>query len=121
MTTQLGTIVARAILSGDVSRAHAEAGGRTTWTVTEARAISGACRIARERFAGCAVSLADFMGSRPVAPGRRTGSRSRARHVQRRGGPSARAERAHGRLSRRALQGLPMSLLTVAGNRRPPL
>lgn len=45
----LGVQVAKAILSGDVSLARALACGVHSWSVTEGRAICGACRVARDR------------------------------------------------------------------------
>lgn len=57
----LGTAIARAIVAGDVDRARRLACLRTTWNVPEARAIAAACRVARERFAGCSVSFSEFL------------------------------------------------------------
>lgn len=57
--SRTGVIVARAILTGDVTRARLEAAGRTSWSVAEARAIEGACREANRRW-GCDLSLSQF-------------------------------------------------------------
>jgi hypothetical protein len=55
----LGIVVARTILTGDITGARREAAGRTVWTVAESRAIAGACREANRRW-GCDLSLAQF-------------------------------------------------------------
>ena len=59
----LGINVARTILTGDVdlARRYANIRGRGGWNVPEARAIAAACRVARERFAGCSVSFSEFL------------------------------------------------------------
>lgn len=60
MTTKKpGILVAKIILTGDVTLARAEARGRLSWTVSEARAIGGACREANRRW-GCDLSLEQF-------------------------------------------------------------
>jgi len=56
----LAIVIARAIMAGDVDRARREAAGRRSWTPAEARAIAGACQVARLRFAGCSVDLHEF-------------------------------------------------------------
>lgn len=60
----LGIVVARTILTGDVDLARRIAGNCVIWNVPEARAIAAACRVARERFAGCSISIIDFLGGR---------------------------------------------------------
>lgn len=57
---KLGAQIAQTILSGDVHLARQLAVGRRTWSVSEARAIAGACRVARERW-GADVALEQFM------------------------------------------------------------
>ena len=42
---KIGIQVARAILTGDVDAARRLAHGRMSWSVPEARAITGACRV----------------------------------------------------------------------------
>ena len=66
ITRRLGIVVARAIIAGDLDRARREAAGRRSWGVSEARAIVGACRVARERFAGCSVTFSEFLGESPA-------------------------------------------------------
>lgn len=65
--TPVGTLVARLILSGDVSAARALAADRRpslSWSVPEGRAIIGACREACRR--GWPVRWQSFFGE--VAP-----------------------------------------------------
>lgn len=49
-SSPLGVLVAREILKGDFSSARSMAGGRSSWTVTEARALLGACKEAGRRW-----------------------------------------------------------------------
>lgn len=56
----LGILVARTILSGDLTLARTLAGNKTSWTVPEARAICGACNVAQTR--GWPVSWKQFFG-----------------------------------------------------------
>lgn len=58
-TNSLGILVARIILTGDVSLARRYAAGHTAWPVSAARAITGACREANRRW-GCALDFAQF-------------------------------------------------------------
>ena len=58
-TSKLGVVVARTILTGDITLARREAAGRCSWSVSEARAITGACREANRRW-GCELSLKQF-------------------------------------------------------------
>lgn len=46
----LGTLVARAILAGDISLARALACGIGSWSIPEARGIAGAVREANRRW-----------------------------------------------------------------------
>jgi hypothetical protein len=59
--TNIGIIVARAILTGDVDSARRLAIGRTSWSVPEIRALAAACRVAKEKW-GADVSVEQFMG-----------------------------------------------------------
>lgn len=56
----LGIKVARTILTGDVAEARRIASGRKTWSVPEARAITGACRVAAQKW-GADVSFSQFI------------------------------------------------------------
>lgn len=57
--TKNGILVARTILTGDVSLARRLAAGRASWSVSEARAIAGACREANRRWA-CGLVFTQF-------------------------------------------------------------
>jgi len=52
--------VARLIMQGQVSEARMLAPKRSL-TIAEARAISGACKYARQHYHGCNVSLDEFL------------------------------------------------------------
>lgn len=52
--------VARLIMQGQVSEARMLAPKRSL-TIAEARAISGACKYARQHYHGCNVSLNEFL------------------------------------------------------------
>lgn len=60
MSAYLGIQVARLLVQGDVHGARLLAGGRRVWRACEARAISGACRVAQARY-GASVSLEEFL------------------------------------------------------------
>ena len=58
---RLGILIARAIISGDVTLARKlRDTGPRYWTVAECRAVSGACREANRRY-GCQLSLSEFL------------------------------------------------------------
>jgi hypothetical protein len=57
--SKLGILVARAVLAGDVSLARQHAAGRVSWSVPEARAITGACREANRRWS-CGLAFEQF-------------------------------------------------------------
>jgi len=63
---KVGIQVARLIMSGQVGEARAISSmhvgsPKRSWTVAEARAISGACKYARIHYHGCNVTLSEFM------------------------------------------------------------
>lgn len=60
-TPKLGIHVARLIVRGDVHQARNLASDRTSWSIPEARAIAGACRLARSR--GWPVDFNSFFGA----------------------------------------------------------
>lgn len=52
---------ARAIVRGDISRARTESAGKCLATITEARALAGACRIANAKL-GTNLRWCHFVG-----------------------------------------------------------
>jgi hypothetical protein len=61
---QLGVQVARLVVRGLVGEARALAGSRTSWSVSEARALIGACRFAQTKLgAPASVNFSSFCGA----------------------------------------------------------